>query len=82
MLNRKWFHWNKYIGEFFCNELRLIIEIYSISHMEKRNYDKKMDNHQKRLGFSILHFNRFFIDKDIKRSYCCNKKNVKHINLI
>jgi len=55
---------DKYIVDFFCNELMLVIEIDGESHNEKNEYDK---HRQKRLELLGIRFLRFY-DIDIKKN--------------
>ncbi len=50
-----------YIVDFFCRELKLIIEIDGYSHKDKFDYDQKRDEYFKKLNLSIIHFQ----DKDV-----------------
>jgi len=63
-----------YIVDFYCNELRLAIEIDGDSHNYKIEYDKKRENKLKNLGITILKYydgavkqNVFEIVEDIKK---------------
>ena len=45
----------KYIVDFYCPRLGLIIEIDGSSHDNKYEYDKKRDEYLQGLGLTILH---------------------------
>jgi len=45
-----------YIVDFFCPDLKLIIEIDGPSHEGKEIYDKKREKYLCSLGFNILRF--------------------------
>lgn len=45
-----------YIVDFFCPELKLIIEIDGISHLNKGEYDYKRQKKLEKLGFRIIRF--------------------------
>jgi len=47
----------KYIVDFFCNELILVIEIDGITHNDKMNYDFKRQNDLEMFGLNVLRFN-------------------------
>jgi very-short-patch-repair endonuclease len=48
---------NKYIVDFYCNKLKLIIEIDGTSHYGKEESDKSRQEKLEGLGFSFLRFN-------------------------
>ena len=48
---------DKYIVDFFCNELKLVIEIDGITHNDKMNYDFKRQNDLEMFGLNVLRFN-------------------------
>jgi very-short-patch-repair endonuclease len=50
-----------YIADFLCKELKLIIEVDSLSHEGKEGYDKRRDKMLLDLGFTTLRFT----DEDI-----------------
>ncbi len=53
---------NKYIVDFLCSKLKLIIEIDGESHCFIEEKDLKRQNELERLGFSFLRFD----DLDVK----------------
>ena len=59
---------NEYIVDFYCNELKLIIEIDGISHNNKKEYDNKRNNTLKKLGFEIIRFDGYYLIKHIHNS--------------
>ncbi|MCK5475025.1 MAG: endonuclease domain-containing protein [Candidatus Pacebacteria bacterium] len=54
----------RYIVDFFCNELMLVIEIDEISHDDKINKDMKRQKQIENFGISFLRFN----DIDVKKN--------------
>ncbi len=48
---------DKYIVDFFCNELMLAIEVDGISHDNKQIYDNKRQKRLEDLGITVLRFN-------------------------
>ena len=48
---------NKYIVDFFCKELMLVIEVDGITHNDKMDYDFKRQNDLERFGLKVLRFN-------------------------
>ena len=48
---------DKYIVDFFCNELMLAIEVDGITHNNKMNYDLKRQNDLESFGLKFLRFN-------------------------
>lgn len=55
---------DKYIVDFFCNELRLCVEIDSESHNNKEDYDKRRQNDLENLGITFLRFDGFQVIKN------------------
>ena len=47
---------DKYIVDFFCNELMLVIEIDGDSHIGKEKYDKVRQNRLESVGIRFLRF--------------------------
>jgi very-short-patch-repair endonuclease len=43
-----------YIVDFYCHELRLVVEIDGISHNEKLNSDQRRQNELEKLGFRVI----------------------------
>ena len=54
---------NRYIVDFFCNELKLAIEIDGTSHNDKREQDIERQNVLEGMGITVLRFS----DEDVKR---------------
>ena len=48
---------DKYIVDFYCHELKLVIEIDGFTHDFKIDYDNKREKVLKNLGLNILKFN-------------------------
>jgi very-short-patch-repair endonuclease len=46
-----------FIVDFFCAEIKLIIEIDGNSHVNKADYDRYRQDKLESLGFTILRFN-------------------------
>lgn len=61
---------DKYIVDFFCSKLKLIIEIDGESHIGKEEYDRKRQEDLESLGLSFLRFDdlevRYNLDNVIK----------------
>lgn len=57
----------KYIVDFYCPELKLIIEIDGGVHFEEANIlaDKEREEYLKKLGFRIVRYNNLDIIKNI-----------------
>jgi very-short-patch-repair endonuclease len=57
-----------YIVDFYCPQLKLMIEVDGNSHdSEKYEKDKERENFLIKLGFSVLHINDIDVKKDINR---------------
>ena len=54
-----------YIVDFFCKELKLIIEIDGSSHIFKQEEDLRRDNKLKSLGFHVIRFEEQDVRNDI-----------------
>ena len=52
----------KYVADFYCSKLKLVIEIDGISHIGKEEYDKQRQNFLESLGLFVLRF----ADKEVK----------------
>ncbi|MBQ8294233.1 MAG: endonuclease domain-containing protein [Alphaproteobacteria bacterium] len=55
-----------YIADFYCKELRLVIEIDGSSHDDKYEYDMERDEYMQSLGITVIRLN----DKDVKKDMC------------
>ena len=57
---------DNYIVDFFCNELKLVIEIDGDSHDEENfEYDMKRQNSLESLGLTVLRFDDLEVKKDM-----------------
>ena len=56
-----------YIVDFYCEDLKLIIEVDGEIHFlsEKTNYDSKRNNMLKANGYNIIHLSNFEIETEI-----------------
>jgi very-short-patch-repair endonuclease len=52
----------EYVVDFYCHELKLIIEVDREIHSEKTRYDSKRDNILKINGYHILRFTNFEVE--------------------
>jgi very-short-patch-repair endonuclease len=52
----------RYIADFFCHSLKLVIEIDGGIHSTQKEYDKNRDNYLSAQGYTVLRFS----DKQIK----------------
>jgi very-short-patch-repair endonuclease len=72
---------DKYIVDFFCNELMLVIEVDGITHNDKMNYDLKRQNDLERFGLTILRFNALDLVQNtqgvLEEIYCWVNENRK-----
>lgn len=53
-----------YIADFYCKELKLVIEIDGCSHDNKYEYDNMRDEYMKSVGITVIRIE----DKDVKKS--------------
>jgi len=56
----------KYIVDFYCKELNLIIEVDGLSHDYKMDYDATRQKNLESVGIMLLRFNDLEIKKDIQ----------------
>lgn len=56
---------DKYIADFICRKLRLIIEVDGYSHQFKQEQDKARDSRLKELGYNILRFTESQVRNDL-----------------
>lgn len=52
-----------YIADFYCKELKLVIEIDGCSHDDKYEYDNARDEYMRSVGITVLRID----DKDVKK---------------
>jgi len=57
---------DKYIVDFFCSELMLVIEIDGITRNDNQSYDIKRQNVLEGLGLSVLRFNALEVVNNIQ----------------
>lgn len=53
-----------YIADFYCKELKLVIEIDGYTHNDKYEYDVVRDEYMRALGITVLRIE----DKDVKQN--------------
>lgn len=46
----------KFIVDFYCHKLKLIIEIDGHIHAEQKNYDKYRQEYLEKLGFTVIRY--------------------------
>ncbi|HEY5123144.1 MAG TPA: endonuclease domain-containing protein [Ignavibacteria bacterium] len=47
---------DKYIVDIFCKELKLIIELDGMTHINNESYDNERENYLKNLGYNFIRF--------------------------
>ena len=64
---RRQFNIDHYIVDFYCHELKLIIELDGWSHAgeENRDYDKRRDSYLKSKGYYILRYQNIQIKNEL-----------------
>ncbi|MFD0766742.1 endonuclease domain-containing protein [Mucilaginibacter lutimaris] len=55
-----------YIADFYCVELKLVIEVDGPIHLQKKDYDANRDLVMQGLGLTILRFTNDEVSKDVK----------------
>ena len=65
---------DKYIVDFFCAKLRLVIEIDGTSHEDRKEYDKSRDTMMETLGLKVVRYddlqviyNFHLVEKDFEK---------------
>lgn len=53
-----------YIVDFFCAEMKTVVEVDGSSHDDKADYDAQRDAYLSRLGLRVIHVQ----DKDVKQN--------------
>ena len=59
----------KYIVDFFCKELKLIIEVDGEYHKFQKKKDKVRDEDLRNLGFTVLHFKNEDVLKELSNVF-------------
>ena len=57
---------DKFIVDFFCNEMRLVIEIDGVTHNDKQEYDKYRQDKLEELGLSVLRYDALDVVNNIE----------------
>ncbi len=55
-----------FIVDFYCEQLKLIIEVDGFTHDYKMEYDKQRQSQLESLGLTVLRFQYFEVKKDIE----------------
>ncbi|MES2267884.1 MAG: endonuclease domain-containing protein [Bacteroidota bacterium] len=55
-----------YIADFYCGELKLVIEVDGPIHLQKKGYDANRDLVMQDLGLTILRFTNDEVSEDLK----------------
>jgi very-short-patch-repair endonuclease len=56
----------RFIADFHCKTLGLVIEIDGSSHIDKEQYDRDRDIKLQKLGVTVLHISDIAVKKDIR----------------
>jgi very-short-patch-repair endonuclease len=56
---------DNFIVDFFCKELKLVVEIDGVYHKFQKKADKQRDQRLRELGFSVIHFQNEDVLNDI-----------------
>lgn len=52
---------DNYIVDFYCNALKLVIEIDGITHNDKQEYDQKREDKLIEFGLEIIRFDGYYV---------------------
>ena len=58
----------KFIADFYCKSLGLVIEIDGSSHIDKEQYDRDRDIEMQKLGITVLHASDIDVKKDLRNA--------------
>jgi very-short-patch-repair endonuclease len=53
-----------YIADFYCSELKLVIEVDGASHEDRTEYDAARDLYMRAMGIEVIRFSDFKVDFD------------------
>ena len=56
---------SKYIADFFCKELKLVIEVDGVTHLKKKSKDNLKDEELVNLGFNVIRIKDYDIFTDL-----------------
>lgn len=73
---------DNYIVDFYCPELKLVIEIDGISHNNKLKLDKARQNELERLGLRVIRFYESDVLSNLSGVMICLKKWIRTHPLI
>ncbi len=68
---------NKYIVDFYCAKLKLIIEVDGESHNDQIEYDKKRERYQQNKGLKVIHYTNIEIMCNLEGVYLDIEKRIK-----
>jgi very-short-patch-repair endonuclease len=55
-----------YVVDFCCREIKLIVELDGMSHLDKKEYDEARDAWLRQQGFQIFHVTNWDVDEDLE----------------
>ena len=65
-----------YVADFYCQRLKLVIEVDGGVHENQQEYDKERDEFMKSQGLKVLRFKNEEIEKDIHQAMQKITKNL------
>lgn len=68
---------NKYIVDFYCAKLKLIIEVDGESHNDQIEYDKKRERRLQNKGLKVIHYTNIEIMCNLEGVYLDIEKRIK-----
>jgi very-short-patch-repair endonuclease len=75
---RKQYPIGRYITDFYCHSLKLVVEIDGGIHSAQKEYDKNRDEYLSALGFTILRFTDEQIKENIADVLAIIRNNIKN----
>ena len=65
---------DRFIVDFFCPDIKLIVEIDGNSHIDKGSYDSYRENRLKSLGYTIVRFS----EGDVRNNIDIVEEQIRH----
>ena len=71
----------KYIADFACRNLRLIIELDGYSHADRFEKDQKKDKDISKLGYTVIRVSEFDVMKNLQNVYRAIEDHIEEFEL-
>lgn len=64
---RRQFSIGPYIADFYCHELKLIIELDGTQHRAHQEYDRQRDGFLEQTGYTVMRFPNEAVDNNLQK---------------